>query len=194
MNNARFIFAAATVASACAFSPASAADTFSLDPAHTQTVFEVSHLGYSTITGNFHDLKGSVVLDQEKPNNSHVEVEIGTATVDTGFAARDNDLRSQSFFNVAAFPTMTFKSTSVRRTGPKTADVKGDLTLLGVTKPEVLKVVLNRIAPDQLRNNATVAGFTGTTMIKRSDFGMKAYLPYIGDDVKVTINFEGIKQ
>jgi len=194
MNNTYSIFAAATVAATLTFGPALAADTFSLDPAHTQTVFEVSHLGYSTITGNFHDLKGSVVLDQENPNNSRVEVVIGTATVDTGLEARDNDLRSQSFFNVAAFPTMTFKSTSVRRTGPKTADVKGDLTLLGVTKPEVLKVMLNRIAPDQLRNNATVAGFTGTTTIKRSDFGMKAYLPYIGDDVKVTINFEGLKQ
>ncbi len=194
MNNAYAIFVAATVASPLAFGPALAADTFSLDPAHTQTVFTVSHLGYSTITGNFHDLKGSVVLDQDKPNNSRVEVVIGTATVDTGLAARDNDLRSKNFFNVAEFPSMTFKSTSVRRTGPKTADVIGDLTLLGVTKPEVLKVMLNRIAPDQLRNNATVAGFTGTTTIKRSEFGMKAYVPYIGDDVKVTINFEGLKQ
>ena len=194
MKNAYTIFAATTIASTLAFGPAFGADTFSLDPAHTQTVFEVSHLGYSTITGNFHDLKGSVVLDQEKPNNSRVEVVIGTATVDTGLAARDNDLRSKNFFNVAEFPTMTFKSTSVRRTGPKTADVRGDLTLLGVTRPEVLKIILNRIAPDQLRNNATVAGFTGTTTIKRSDFGMKAYVPYIGDDVKVTINFEGLKQ
>lgn len=173
---------------------AHAADTYSLDPAHTQTIFNINHLGYSTMTGGFHDLKGTLVLDQARPENSKVDVAIPTASVDTGLAARDADLRGANFFNAAQYPNMEFRSTRVRRLTDKTAEVAGELTLLGVTKPVVMKVAFNRMAPDQLRGNATVAGFTGTTMIKRSDFGMKAYLPYIGDDVTITVNFEGTKQ
>lgn len=186
----------ATIAAAIAVlfpAAASAADTYSLDPAHTQTVFQVNHLGYSTLTGNFHDLKGTLVLDEARPEASRVSVTIGTASVDTGFAARDRHLRSDAFFNVAKFPTMTFRSTNVRKTGEKTADVGGELTLLGVTRPVVMAVTFNRKAPDQLRNNATAIGFTGSTTIKRSDFGMKSFVPYIGDDVTVTVNFEGTK-
>lgn len=66
--------------------------------------------------------------------------------------------------------------------------------MLGVTKPVVLKTLFNRLAPDQMRNNAVAVGFTGTTTIKRSDFGMKAYLPYLGDEVNITVNFEGTRQ
>jgi polyisoprenoid-binding protein YceI len=175
-------------------SGATAANTYSLDPTHTQTVFTINHLGYSMITGNFHDLKGTLLLDENEPENSAVSVTIGTSSIDTGLPARDDALRSKAFFGATDFPTMEFTSTRVRMTGKKTADVQGNLTLLGTTKPVVLKVVFNRTAPDQMRNNAVVAGFTGTTTIKRSDFGMKAYLPYIGDDVKVTVNFEGTQQ
>jgi polyisoprenoid-binding protein YceI len=175
-------------------SGAMAANTYTLDPAHTQTVFIINHLGYSMVTGNFHDLKGTLLLDEKKPENSTVSVTIGTASVDTGVPARDDVLRSKTFFGAADFPTMEFHSTRVRMKGKKTVDVEGNLTLLGISNPVVLRVVFNRTAPDQMRNNTVVAGFTGTTTIKRSDFGMKAYLPYIGDDVKVTVNFEGIQQ
>ena len=171
-----------------------AAETFAVDPAHTQTVFTIDHLGYSKVTGDFHDIKGEVLLDEQKPNDSSVDVTIGTSSIDTGLAARDDVLRSPAFFSVDKFPSISFKSTKVRKTGNKTADVLGDLTLLGVTKPVTLKVTFNRVAPDQMRGNATVAGFTATGAIKRSDFGMKTYLPYIGDDVNLTLNFEGIKQ
>jgi len=196
MKTAHSILMAAAGAASIALTAgaASAADTFTLDPAHTQTIFAVNHLGYSTVTGNFHDLKGALVLDQEHPEKSTIAVTIGTATVDTGLAIRDDDLRSKTFFNAAQFPTMEFKSVAVKQTGDKTADVQGELTLLGVTKPVTMKVTFNRMAPDQLRKNATVAGFTATTVVKRSEFGMTAYVPYVGDDVAVTINFEGIKQ
>ena len=175
-------------------SVAMAADTFALDPAHTQTVFMINHLGYSTITGSFHDLKGTLSLDQKAPEQSSVEVTIGTSSVDTGFQPRDDVLRSKTFFDAADFPTMTFKSTRVVVTGKGTADILGSLTMLGVTKPVVLKTLFNRLAPDQMRNNAVAVGFTGTTTIKRSDFGMKAYLPYLGDEVNITVNFEGTRQ
>lgn len=173
---------------------AMAADTFALDPAHTQTVFTINHLGYSMVTGGFHDLKGTLSLDQAQPAQSSVEVTIGAATVDTGLPARDDVLRSKGFFDAADFPTITFKSTRVDVSGKDTADVQGGLTILGVTKPVVLKVKFNRLAPDQMRGNKVAVGFTGTTTIKRSDFGMKAYLPYIGDDVNITVNFEGVQQ
>ncbi|MCB8882984.1 polyisoprenoid-binding protein [Acidisoma cellulosilytica] len=193
MVGLKTLYIAAAMASVLP-SAAMAADTFAVDPAHTQTVFTINHLGYSMITGSFHDLKGTLSLDQKKPAQSSVDVTIGTTSIDTGFASRDDVLRSKAFFDAADFPTMEFKSTRVVLTGKETADVRGGLTLLGVTKPVVLKVKFNRLAPDQMRNNAVVVGFTGTTTIKRSDFGMKAYLPYIGDDVKITVNFEGIQQ
>ncbi len=170
-----------------------AADTFNADPAHTQTIFAINHLGYSTVTGTFHDIKGTLLLDEQHPTASRVDMTIGTGSVDTGVPARDDALRSDQFFNVAQFPAMTFQSKRVVKTGDKTADVYGDLSIHGVTRSVMLKTTFNRAGPDQMRNNATVAGFSATTSIKRSDFGMKTFLPYIGDDVMVTLNFEGIK-
>lgn len=176
--------------------PASAfaADTYALDPAHTQTIFTINHLGFSNITGAVHDLKGTLILDTAKPENSSVEVTMAADSVDTGFVDRDKALQSPMFFNVEQFPTMMFKSVHIKKTGAKTADIKGDFTLLGVTKSLTLKTVFNRMGPDTTGTNVYKAGFTATTTIKRSDFGMKAYVPYVGDDVSVTINFEGIKQ
>lgn len=171
-----------------------AADTYALDPAHTQTIFTINHLGFSNITGAVHDLEGTLILDTEKPENSTVEVTMAADSVDTGFAARDKDLQGPMFFNVAKFPTMTFKSTLIKKTGAKTADIQGDFTLLGITKPLTLKTTFNRMAQDTTGTNVYKIGFTAAATIKRSEFGMKAYVPYVGDDVRVTINFEGIKQ
>ena len=171
-----------------------AADTYALDPAHTQTIFTINHLGFSTITGSVRDLKGTLVLDTAKLEDSTVKVTMATDSVDTGFAARDTALQGPMFFNVAQFPTMTFTSTHIRKTGAKTLDIEGDFTVLGITKRLVLKTTFNRAAQDTTGTNVYKVGFTATTTIKRSEFGMKAYVPYVGDDVHVTINFEGIKQ
>ncbi|WGS54252.1 YceI family protein [Paraburkholderia sp. D15] len=188
------LLVAAGLIAAASLNGAFAADTYALDPAHTQTIFTIDHLGFSTITGSVHDLKGTLILDTARLENSTVSVTMAADSVDTGFAARDTALQGPMFFNVAQFPTMTFTSTHVRKTGAKTADIEGDFTLLGVTKHLVLKTTLNRMAQDTTGTNVYKAGFTATTTIKRSDFGMKAYVPYVGDDVHVTINFEGIKQ
>ena len=186
-------FAAALIGTA-PFAPVFAGDTYALDPAHTQAIFTIDHLGFSTITGAVHDLKGALVLDPAKLEDSTVKVTMAADSVDTGFAARDKTLQGAMFFNIAQFPTMTFNSTHVTKTGVQTADIQGDFTLLGITKPLVLKATLNRMAQDTIGTNVYKVGFTATTAIKRSDFGMKAYVPYVGDDVHVTINFEGIKQ
>ncbi|PQV45136.1 polyisoprenoid-binding protein YceI [Paraburkholderia sp. BL21I4N1] len=184
----------AILIAAAPLTSAFAADTYALDPAHTQTIFTIDHLGFSTITGAVHDLKGTLFFDAAKPEDSVVEVTMAADSVDTGFAARDKALQSPMFFNVAQFPTMTFKSTHINMTSAKTADIRGDFTLLGITRPLVLKTTFNRMAQDTTGTNVYKAGFTATTTIKRSEFGMKAYVPYVGDDVHVTINFEGIKQ
>jgi len=171
-----------------------AADTFALDPAHTQTIFTINHLGFSTITGGVRDIKGTLIFDTQNIERSSVDVTMRADSIDTGFPARDEALRGAMFFNVATFPTMTFKSTHIKKTGATTSEILGDFTLLGITKPLTLKVTFNRMAQDTTGTNVFKAGFTGTTMLKRSDFGMKAYVPYVGDEVNITINFEGIKQ
>jgi len=187
-------FFAATLLSAAPFASAFAADTYALDPAHTQAIFTIDHLGFSTITGSVRDLNGTLLLDTAKPQDSTATVTMSTDSVETGFAARDKALQGPMFFNVAQFPTMTFKSTSIEMTSAKTANIRGDFTLLGVTKPLILKTTFNRQAQDTTGTNVYKAGFTATTTIKRSEFGMKAYVPYVGDEVHVTINFEGVKQ
>ena len=112
---------------------------------------------------------------------------IKTASVDTHFAQRNKDLMSPDFLNVTEFPEMTFKSTSIEKTGDKTGRVTGDLTLLGVTKPVTMDVTFNKVAPNPYNYNKPTAGFEAHTVIKRSDFGMKADIPNIGDEVDISI-------
>jgi polyisoprenoid-binding protein YceI len=194
MKHSMKLLFAAGVINAASLAPAFAADTYALDQAHTQAIFTINHLGFSTITGSVHNLKGTLILDTAKLEDSTVKVTMAADSVDTGFAARDKDLQGPMFFNIAQFPMMTFNSTHITKTGAQTADIQGDFTLLGITKPLVLKTTFNRMAQDTIGTNVYKVGFTATTTIKRSEFGMKAYVPYVGDDVHVTINFEGIKQ
>src|SRR5580692_11989347 len=120
---------------------ASAADTFAIDKAHSSIGFQVRHL-FSNVPGKFDDFTGTIQFDEANPEQSSVEVNIKTASIDTGVKMRDDDLRSPNFFDATKFPETTFKSTSVKRTGENTADVTGNLTMHGVTKEVVLKVEL----------------------------------------------------
>ena len=167
-----------------------ATEAFKIDPSHVHVAFEISHLGLSTTIGQFGGIAGTLTLDENEPANSAVDVTIDAASVDTNWEARDEHLRSPDFFNVAQFPTITFKSTKVETTGDSSAKIHGDLTLLGVTKPVVLDARLNQIGPHPLRPEQRVAGFSATTAIKRSDFGMNAYVPAVGDDVTIQIEVE----
>jgi polyisoprenoid-binding protein YceI len=194
MRNARLMLPSALLLAGTFSAQAHAAEVFNVDPTHTQTLFSINHLGYSTVSGNFHDIKGTVQLDNSDLSKSSLDVTIGTGSIDTGVAARDANLRTPTFFNVDKFPTMTFKSTRVVVTGKGAADVEGTLTLLGVSKPVTLHATVNREAADQMRRDAVVVGVTAHGTLKRSDFGMKAYLPNLGDEVQLAINFEGIKQ
>lgn len=183
----RFMLLSALV---LAFSaPAFAAETYNLDPNHTNITWNANHFGFSNPDGKFASASGTVVLDEADPVNSKVEVTVKTDGLVTGLPKFDEHLKSADFLNVVQFPEAKFVSTKVEVGPNKTAKVHGDLTLLGVTKPVVLDVKLNQIAPNPMSNVKT-AGFSATTVIKRSEFGMNKYVPNISDEVQLTIEAE----
>ncbi|MDX1653602.1 MAG: YceI family protein [Candidatus Competibacteraceae bacterium] len=172
------------------------AETFKIDPDHTDVAFMVSHLGYSDMIGEFYGVEGEFTYDQNDPAASSVTVIIPTATIDTRHEDRDQHLRSPDFFNAVEFPEMTFESTEVKVTGEDTLEVTGDLSLLGVTKPVTLEVTVNKVAPHPLPNynGVLTAGFSARTTLNRSDFGMNTFLPAIGDEVRLLLEVEGMAQ
>jgi polyisoprenoid-binding protein YceI len=168
--------------------PAQAAQSYKLDPMHTNIVFHISHFGFSNPSGKFPNAEGELVLDEKSPVNSRVSVTIPVSHLITGIPKLDEHLKTPDFFDVATYPVATFKSRRVILTGKDTALVKGDLTLHGITKPVTLKVKLNKIGENMFKKQT--AGFTATTTLKRSDFGMKTYLPGLGDEVRLEIDSE----
>jgi polyisoprenoid-binding protein YceI len=165
-------------------------DYYKLDKPHTQIIFSVNHLGFVESFGRFTDYKGGFTLDRAHPKRSSVNVTIMTDSVDMGDESWNHALRQGDFFNVDEFPTMTFKSTKFQMTGPDTADVTGDLTLLGVTHPVTFNMRLNKIGRHPFMERY-VAGLSGDGILKRSDFGMTAGLPLIGNQVTIHLEVEG---
>lgn len=172
--------------------PLYAADTYKLDSNHTFVVWQVSHFGFSNPSGKWY-ASGTIILDKNNPKNSKVTVNINMNDLVTGIPRWDEHLKGSEFFNVEKFPTATFVSDQVTLTGKESAKIKGLLTFHGVTKPVVLDVKLNKINVSPVTNKET-AGFSASTIIKRSQFGMTSYIPGISDDVKLTIEAEGIKE
>ena len=145
----RFALVTATVALAAALlaGPAGAKETYYFDPGHTEIFFGWSHAGVSMQHGEFTRAKGKLVLDPENVENSSIVVSIDTSSVSTGVPALDKHLKAADYLNVEKYPEITFKSTAVKRTGEKTAEVTGDLTIHGVTKPVTLQVELTHRGP-----------------------------------------------
>jgi polyisoprenoid-binding protein YceI len=173
--------------------PASAAPAtgpFKFDRGHTNITFSLSHFGFSTAYGMFESFEPSVSFDPAKPEKTTLEVKIDAASLKTGWPARDEELRGEHFFNVAKYPAITFKSTKVERTGETSAKLTGDLTMLGVTKPLTLDVTLVKRGPHTFRPSIEVNGFAATGVLKRSDYGMIALLPGLGDEVSLVISAE----
>ena len=163
---------------------------------HAFVDFKISHLGYSYITGTFKDIDGTFSFDAAKPEDSKIEFNVNTASVFTNNAERDKHISSKDFLKVADFPKATFKSTSVKSTGKNaagkdTADVTGDLTIAGITKPVVVKATFLGEGKDPWGGYR--AGFEGTTSIKRSDFGKMMDLGPQSDAVDLYVTFEGVK-
>lgn len=170
------------------------ADEYEIDASHTHVGFQISHMGFSETYGVFKNVSGTLTLDEAKPETSRVDVTIDVASIDTASEARDEHLKGADFFDVKTFPTMTFKSTKVELTGKDTANVTGDLTLHGVTKPVGLVVKLNKAGESPTKKGRYVAGFSALGKLKRSDFGIKTYLPMIGDEVTIAISSEFIRK
>ena len=171
--------------------PAAAADSYSVDPAHTYPNFEINHLGFSTMHGRFGATNGKVTLDQAGKSGT-IDITIDSSSVDTGHAKRDAHLKSEEFFNVAKFPTLTYKATKLKFNGDKLSGADGELTMLGVTKPTSLAVTAFNCGPHPM-NKKPMCGANATTTIKRSDFGLSTYVPAVGDEVKITIEIEAVK-
>lgn len=169
-----------------------AADSFVIDSRHTFPVFEVNHLGFSTQRGRFNKVTGRITLDMAAQKGS-VEVVIDAASIDMGLEDWDRHMRSEDFFNVEKYPTMTFKSDKFIFRRGKPAEVHGELTLLGVTRPVKLTVNYFNCGVHPIKKKE-VCGADLTTRIKRSDFGMTKFLPGIGDDIRIHIPVEAFKE
>ena len=171
--------------------PATAADSYTVDPSHTYPNFEINHLGFSTIHGRFGATNGKILLDTAARSGS-IDITIDATSIDTGHAKRDTHLKSEEFFNVGKFPTLAYKATSLKFNGDKLTGADGELTLLGVTKPVSLTLTSFNCGPHPM-NKKQMCGANATATIKRSEFGLSTYVPAVGDEVKITIGVEAVK-
>jgi polyisoprenoid-binding protein YceI len=165
------------------------------DPNHSEVDFSIRHGGVSIVHGRIGGVKGTLVFNEADVTKSTVTVTIDTSTVDTGVAARDADLKSVAFFDVAKYPTASFTSSSVVKNGSKLA-VNGNLTLHGVTLPVVLDVEGPSTPVEGAMDKKPHSGFSATTTVSRTAYGIGTSFPAIvvGDEVKLTIEIEIIKQ
>lgn len=159
---------------------------------HAFINFKISHLGYSWLYGTFKDFDGSFSFDAANPEASKVNVTINTASLDSNHAERDKHLRSADFLNVDKHPQASFVSTAVKSTGEGTADITGDLTLNGVTKPVVIQARL--LGEGQDPWGGYRAGFEGSTRIALKDFGITKDLGPASQEVELILSVEGIRQ
>jgi polyisoprenoid-binding protein YceI len=175
------------------------ADTWQIDPAHTNVEFKVRHMMISNVKGQFQKTAGTITANGNDPASAKIDATIDASSVYTRVDRRDADLKSPNFLDVEKFPTITFKSTKVEADGPNKWKVTGDLTLHGVTKPVVLDVEGSG-APISDPMGNTRAGASATTTIKRSDFGLtwnkalEAGGVMVGDEVAISIDVEAIKK
>lgn len=165
--------------------------TYTLDPDHTYVLWHINHFGFSNPSGKWM-ATGTLMLDKDKPQNSKVSATIAVTNMITGIPELDKHLKGELFFNTDKYPTATFTSNKVILIGKKVAKVQGILTLRGVSKPITLNVKLNNISVSPITNKET-AGFSASTTLNRSDYGMNALLPGLSDQVKLEIEAEAYK-
>lgn len=179
-------FALTGPSSAVATQPAAG---FSVDAVHSSVVFRVRHNGVANFYGRFNSIAGSFLIDPDKPEAGSFDLTIDVESVDTHSENRDKHLRSADFFSAKEFPAITFKSTSMTKTGENAFDVSGDLTIRGTTKPVTAKVAYGGTAKGR---KGDVSGFEATLTIKRSDFGVSYMVgPGLSDEVALIVSLEG---
>ena len=163
---------------------------YKLDPDHTIVLFSWNHFGYSHPTAEFGLGEGTLVFDEQHPAQASVDVTLPLANLDTHVSALDKHLKEADFFDADKYPTVTFKSTAVQPLGGHKFKVTGDLTVHGVTMSVVLDATLNKVGPHPMAKVQAI-GFDATASIKRSDFGVGAYVPNVSDEINIRITTEG---
>ena len=184
--------ATALILAACIAPAMAAPETFVVEGTHTFPRFSYSHFGYSTQLSRFNKTSGKVVYDKAAKTGS-VDIVIDTKSVDTGYATFDEHIQGEDFLDTAKYPTATFKSTKVNFDGDKPASIEGQLTLKGVTKPVTLTVSSFHAMPHPMLKKDAI-GANAWTVVKRSEFNAGKYAPYVGDEVRIDIAIEAIKE
>ena len=192
MQNPIRIAAVLTLAAAFATPVFAAPETYALDETHSYPRFSYSHFGYTTQLSRFNKTSGKIVLDKAAKTAS-VDIVIDTTSVDSGYPVFNGHLQGEDFFDTAKYPTATFKSTKVVFDGDKPASVEGNLTIKGITKPVTLTVTSFQAMPHPMMKKDAL-GANAFTVIKRSEFNAGKYAPYVGDDVRIDIAVEAIKE
>ena len=183
------LLAAATSTSANAVFDNVPSGKYTLDKTHGYVTFSYSHLGFSHPTVGFNNLDATLDLNTETPSASKVSVTIDATSVDSQVEEYNGHLNDTNLFDTANFPTITFESTNIEKTGDDTYDVTGNLTIKGKTKPVTLATTINKAAKHPLQNVPAV-GVSASTVVLRSDFGMDYAVPAVSDEVAIKIEVE----
>jgi polyisoprenoid-binding protein YceI len=180
---------AVLVAALITVTPAFAQATFRIDPARTHIGFAINAIGFPQTRGEFRQFMGRLLVDFDRPQRSRVMFEVAAASLDTRSPGLDDYIRSSAFLNVGQYPKITFTSTAVQKVDEQTVRVAGDLTMLGVTKPAVFTVMVDRNL-----DTRSAVGFHAQGTVQRSQFGMISGQPLISDDVTITVATEALPQ
>lgn len=169
------------------------AGTYVLEKSHASMVFKVNHMGFADYVMRFNEFDATIELDPRTPEKSTVKATVNVGSFDSNNAKLLEHVSSPDFFDLAKYPSMSFTSTKIEKTGTNTGKIYGNLTLHGVTKPVVLDTTFNAGGPHPMMKKYDI-GFHATTTIKRSEFGMGYGIPMVGDDVPVEINAEFVQK
>jgi len=183
------LFAALAAASVAA---QAAPVTYTIDNSHTYPHFTYNHLGFSNQTHKFDKTSGTVVLDRKAKTGS-VDVTIDAASVNTGYAVFNEHLQAADFFDTTVYPTLTFKSTGMKFKGDQPASVAGELTIKGVTRPVTLTLTHFKCQPHPMLK-VEACGANATTQVKRSEFNMGKNVPFVSDEVTLTLAIEAVNK
>jgi polyisoprenoid-binding protein YceI len=188
----RGFFLPLALAALVAVPSAARAERYAIDPVHTRIGFQVSHAGFSSPIGTFSGATGTLEFDPADWSGAHVEVRVPIATLDLGDADWQRRILDGTFFDAKKFPEARFVSTQAVARGQDEADVVGELTLHGVTRPVRLHVKFNKLARHPLTFRRT-AGFSATATLSRKDFGMDKWAKLVGDEVRLVLEVEATR-
>ena len=188
----RGVFLPAVLALALAAAGPARAERFAIDPVHTRVAFQVSHAGFSAPVGTFSQASGVLDFDPADWGSAHVDVRIPIGTLQLGDEKWQGKILDATFFDAKKFPEARFVSTKVEAKGQDAAEVTGDLTLHGVTRPVTLHVKFNKLARHPLTFKRT-AGFSATATLSRKDFGIDSWKSVVGDEVRLVLEVEATK-